>query len=173
MDTQLVNRAQAWLALPGEDKTTGPGLQELGLIYSEITKTPLADCIGCQYYPMSDTLQHFVNQSERLNNPTTMNYIWNSEYKGQTIALSSLGLNITEETLTDKNAEQAIEAGYGHVIKKKSAGEVTADNKEEAELEKARAEYEEVTGEKPGNRKLETLQAAIADAKGETNSPTE
>lgn len=35
----------------------------------------------------------------------------------------------------------------------------------EAELEAARAKYEEVTGEKPGNRKLETLQAAINEAK--------
>lgn len=173
MDTQLVNRAQAWLTLPGKEKTSGPGLQELSLVYSEITSTPVPDCIGCQYYPMADTLQHYVNQSERLINPTmaNSNYIWNSEYKGQKIVLSSLGLNITEETLTDKNAEQAIKAGYGHVIKKKTTSEVKADN----ELEAAQAEYERVFGEKPGNRKLETIQTALAEHKAaeEYNSPTE
>lgn len=171
MDIHLVNRAQAWLTLPGKEKTSEPGLQELGLIYSEITSTPVPDCIGCQFYPMSDTLQHFVNQSERLNNPTMSNYIWNSEYKGQKIVLSSLGLNITEDNLTDKSAEQAIKAGYGHVIKKKTTSEVKADN----ELEAAQAEYEKIFGEKPGNRKLETIQTAIAEHKAaeEYNSPTE
>lgn len=171
MDAQLVSRAQAWLTLPGKEKTTAAGFQELAILYSEITNSPVVECIGCQYYPMSDTLQHFVNQSQRLNNPTTMNYIWNSEYKGQTIALSSVGVNITEDNLTDKNAELAIKAGFGHVIKKKSTSDVTADK----ELEKVRAEYEEVTGNKPGNRKLETMQEEIAEAKAsaENNSPTE
>ena len=82
--------------------------------------------------------------------------------------------SITAETLTDKDAEyilnnEGLNKAYGHNIQLKKGAEAPAPEEPEGDdpeqLTAARSEFETLTGEKPGNRKLSTLQTAIAEHK--------
>jgi len=79
---------------------------------------------------------------------------------------------VTADSLTDADAEyilgsERLNKAYGHNIRENASFKPEVDPDDE-ELERARAEFEEVTGEKAGNRKLETLITAIEKKKAET-----
>lgn len=85
-------------------------------------------------------------------------------YPGATKAVSA-------ENLTDKDAEhilnnEGLNKAYGHNIQLKPGAVTPFDPEPEEddpeEVTATRSEYETVTGNKPGNRKLSTLRAEIA-----------
>lgn len=74
---------------------------------------------------------------------------------GNTVQLTDYQFKLTSNRFTPVDGEKAT---------KKKAVE-PADEDDEAALLAAREEYEKVTGEKAGNRKLETLRKAIEESK--------
>jgi len=186
---ELIARINAWLALPMYKDAAY--LTELSEIYFLITGKRVV-CKGCNYTEMKRILKAYLlnpttvqnqtliyTQTSTLNIKTMANkdskYQFTSAARKQTINLQRNGRMkaVTADNLTNEDAEYILNTprlkkNYGHNIELKPSAEAESDQDDEAELTAARIEYEEVTRQKPGNRKLETLQAEIEAKKAET-----
>jgi hypothetical protein len=128
---------------------------------------------------MKRVLKQYLNNPQPIIQRATI--MANTKYQftptatkdGVTIVMNYKGAtkHITPENLTDKDAEHILNTpglnkAYGHNIQLKKGADAPVDEEpaedDPEELTATRSDYETLTGNKPGNRKLSTLRAEIA-----------
>jgi hypothetical protein len=178
---QLITRAKAWAEtpMPKESKALDVYFLEAGALNTAITGR-IEACTSCKIYSITTNITQYllspkpITQKSKVMASTKYEFTPLAKKSKTSISLvvGSTTKSVTSDTLTDKDAEailndKALNAAYGHNIQ---LSEVVETQEEPAgddpeQLAAAKSEFEALTGEKPGNRKLSTLQAAIAEAK--------
>lgn len=172
-EQELSLQIQAWLEQPRSLQTDH--LEELNLLYFHVTGR-LEKCRQCQYLARKKVLQNYlihptkVNQLQPINIKEMANTNVSKKYaladpKQTVVIFGNYGPEaITAANLTDDAAERILaDKNFAHNIVKVAGEETEVD----ADLEAVRAEYTRVTGQAPGNRKIETLQKEIDAANAE------
>lgn len=88
------------------------------------------------------------------------------QIKREKLHIPALKGKVTAKQLVDdmpEVLEELVKINSGAIVQVKDGGKKKDDV--DPDLEAARKEYEELTGNKPGTRKLETLQKEIEEAK--------
>lgn len=129
---ELAARAEAWLALPLEQKRGGDGrgLVELAELWAATQGVPVPDCIRqCKYSERVQEITRYVREYHRFTqHPDAMSestYAFAPQFANETIADGRYNKTVTAETLTDDDAKALLKLGYGHVIVKKGQAEAS------------------------------------------------
>ena len=167
---ELAARAQAWLALPTEQKRggDGSGLVELGAIWAAIQGLPPVKCLQCQYSDRVHDLQAYLREYHRFTSSpsaksdtqTTSKYQFVPAYAGQTLTDDAYGKVVTAANLTDEDAEHFIKAGFGHVFQKIGGAIAELGEKLEGEGDDLAGDQDD---DQPSERETE-LQAELDEA---------
>jgi Spy/CpxP family protein refolding chaperone len=116
---QLLDRAQAYVEQPLNDRRYDQGLQQISQLYAEITGEPVGKCRQCQYKDFLEVVTSYIREATRFLHPELMadsKYTFAPGFAGEVIADGRYNKTVTAENLTDQDAEALIKLGYGHVI---------------------------------------------------------
>lgn len=148
-------RAQAWLALPLDQKRYPAGLEELTAIYSLITGEQASTCRQCQYSDYVAVLKNFERHSLRLLHPKLMadsQYSLAPGFENETFVHEKFGTVLSADNLTDDGAEFFINNGFKHAFVKKEAAPAETETPAPKVKADYQAEYKKVLGTEPDPR---------------------
>ncbi|MDO7888200.1 hypothetical protein [Hymenobacter cheonanensis] len=116
---ELLDRAQAHVQRPLNDRRYAEGLSEIAQLYADITGEPVGKCRQCQYKDFLAVVTAYIREATRSLHPELMadsKYTFAPGFAGEVIADGRYSKTVTAENLTDQDAEALIKYGYGHVI---------------------------------------------------------
>lgn len=128
----LLDRAQAYVEQPLNERRYDQGLTEISQLYAAITGEPVGKCRQCQYKDFLAVVTAYIREATRFLHPELMadsSYTFAPGFAGEVIADGRYNKTVTAENLTDQDAQQLIKLGYGHVIVPKPGQEpATGEN---------------------------------------------
>lgn len=171
---ELLERAQAYVAQPLNDKRQPAGMVELGDIYSAITGDPPAKCRQCKYSDFLAVVVAYIREASHFLHPETVS---DSSYsivpglQNETFTHADYSKAVKADNLTDADAEFFIKHGYEHAFVKKAAAKTEADGTPAlTSLHKAdlQAKYKDVVGSEADDKLtkaqlIEAIEAASTD----------
>ena len=128
----LADRAQAWLALPLNEKRQPAGLEELGNLWATMQGLPPVRCRQCQYAERSASVAAYLREFSHLPTFTSMSdtpastYQLAPAYAAQTLVHEDYNKAVTADNLTDEDAEFFIGKGYVSQFIKKAEAAIDA-----------------------------------------------
>jgi hypothetical protein len=156
----LLDRAQAYVAQPLNNRRYEQGLAEISQLYAEITGETVGTCRQCQYKDFLAVVTAYIREATRSLHPELMadsKYTFAPGFAGEVIADGRYNKTVTNENLTDEDAEALIKLNYGHVIVLKPGQEpLLAGASEQGDTDEGDDEQEN----KPSERE-QALQAEL------------
>jgi hypothetical protein len=129
----LLDRAQAYVGQPLNNRRYEQGLTEISLLYAAITGEAVGTCRQCQYKDFLAVVTAYIREATRFLHPELMadsKYTFAPGFAGEVIADGRYTKTVTAENITDEDAEALIKLGFGHVIVLKPGQELATSSSE-------------------------------------------